>query len=212
MFTCKVTNAVGACPCLPLLDCIGCVPPASLAMRASVRQRYSIPVRPGIHSLPPTLRGYDDLCETLLFTFILHQPKVSFWGPFLKQTEQLQSDHDAFYILSMASCSGCPPTASLLCHLSPTTLDPNRSQAPLVQTDPQWSSLGKVYPCVTGTVKRRRDEPGGGSGWIWSAAIRKEVADNVGSRGGGVGRTGRRYHGAPSSKMPEVLLKTSPSM
>ncbi|XP_028419499.1 placenta-specific gene 8 protein [Perca flavescens] len=42
LFTCKVTSAVGACPCLPLLDCIGCVPPASLAMRASVRQRYGI--------------------------------------------------------------------------------------------------------------------------------------------------------------------------
>ncbi|CAG12707.1 unnamed protein product [Tetraodon nigroviridis] len=43
VFTCKVTSAAGACPCLPLLDCIGCVPPASLAMRASVRQRYGIP-------------------------------------------------------------------------------------------------------------------------------------------------------------------------
>lgn len=42
VFTCKVTRAVGACPCLPLLDCIGCVPPASLAMRASVRERYGI--------------------------------------------------------------------------------------------------------------------------------------------------------------------------
>ncbi|XP_034020946.1 cornifelin homolog B-like [Thalassophryne amazonica] len=45
VFTCKVTNAVGACPCLPLLDCIGCVPPASLAMRASVRERYGIQLR-----------------------------------------------------------------------------------------------------------------------------------------------------------------------
>ncbi|KAE8278932.1 hypothetical protein D5F01_LYC22514 [Larimichthys crocea] len=44
VFTCKVTRAVGACPCLPLLDCIGCVPPASLAMRASVRQRYGIQI------------------------------------------------------------------------------------------------------------------------------------------------------------------------
>uniref|UniRef100_A0A667Z7I7 Uncharacterized protein n=1 Tax=Myripristis murdjan TaxID=586833 RepID=A0A667Z7I7_9TELE len=44
LFTCKVTRAVGACPCLPLLDCIGCVPPASLAMRASVRERYGIEV------------------------------------------------------------------------------------------------------------------------------------------------------------------------
>ncbi|XP_055359680.1 placenta-specific gene 8 protein-like isoform X2 [Betta splendens] len=43
VFTCKVTSAVGACPCLPLLDCIGCASPASLAMRASVRERYGIP-------------------------------------------------------------------------------------------------------------------------------------------------------------------------
>ncbi|CAL8241551.1 unnamed protein product [Merluccius merluccius] len=42
VFTCKVTSAAGACPCLPLLDCVGCVPPASLAMRASVRERYGI--------------------------------------------------------------------------------------------------------------------------------------------------------------------------
>ncbi|KAK2900168.1 hypothetical protein Q8A73_013297 [Channa argus] len=40
VFTCKVTSALGACPCLPLLDCVGCVSPASLAMRASVRERY----------------------------------------------------------------------------------------------------------------------------------------------------------------------------
>uniref|UniRef100_A0A3B3BAC5 Uncharacterized protein n=1 Tax=Oryzias melastigma TaxID=30732 RepID=A0A3B3BAC5_ORYME len=44
VFTCKVTRAAGACPCLPLLDCISCVPPASLAMRASVRERYGIKV------------------------------------------------------------------------------------------------------------------------------------------------------------------------
>ncbi|KAF7229801.1 placenta-specific gene 8 protein-like [Nothobranchius furzeri] len=46
VFTCKVTSAAGACPCLPLLDCISCVPPASLAMRASVRERYGIQVQP----------------------------------------------------------------------------------------------------------------------------------------------------------------------
>uniref|UniRef100_A0A3Q3QQM7 Uncharacterized protein n=1 Tax=Monopterus albus TaxID=43700 RepID=A0A3Q3QQM7_MONAL len=42
VFTCKVTSAVGACPCLPLLDCVGCASPASLAMRASARERYGI--------------------------------------------------------------------------------------------------------------------------------------------------------------------------
>ncbi|XP_035861056.1 uncharacterized protein LOC116042281 isoform X2 [Sander lucioperca] len=50
VFTCKVTSAVGACPCLPLLDCIGCVPPASLAMRASVRERYGIRISTHIKS------------------------------------------------------------------------------------------------------------------------------------------------------------------
>uniref|UniRef100_A0A8C8DQG1 Cornifelin n=1 Tax=Oryzias sinensis TaxID=183150 RepID=A0A8C8DQG1_9TELE len=44
VFTCKVARAAGACPCLPLLDCMGCVPPASLAVRASVRERYGIKV------------------------------------------------------------------------------------------------------------------------------------------------------------------------
>ncbi|XP_054656277.1 cornifelin homolog B-like [Dunckerocampus dactyliophorus] len=42
VFTCKVSSKAGACPLLPLLDCIGCVPPASLAIRASVRERYGI--------------------------------------------------------------------------------------------------------------------------------------------------------------------------
>ncbi|XP_067117932.1 placenta-specific gene 8 protein-like [Osmerus mordax] len=42
VYTCKVAWSVGACPCLPLLDCISCVPAASLAMRASVRERYGI--------------------------------------------------------------------------------------------------------------------------------------------------------------------------
>ncbi|KAG5853330.1 hypothetical protein ANANG_G00072050 [Anguilla anguilla] len=42
VFVCKTTGAVGACPCLPLLDCVGCVPSASLAMRATVRARYGI--------------------------------------------------------------------------------------------------------------------------------------------------------------------------
>ncbi|KAG7256220.1 hypothetical protein CRUP_035848 [Coryphaenoides rupestris] len=42
VFTCQVSRAAGVCPCLPLLDCLGCVPPASLAVRAAVRQRYGI--------------------------------------------------------------------------------------------------------------------------------------------------------------------------
>ncbi|XP_061566292.1 cornifelin homolog B-like [Cololabis saira] len=42
VFTCKVTRAVGVCPCLPLLDWVSCVPPASLGVRASVRERYGI--------------------------------------------------------------------------------------------------------------------------------------------------------------------------
>ncbi|XP_057711012.1 placenta-specific gene 8 protein-like [Corythoichthys intestinalis] len=41
-FTCKVASRAGICPLLPLLDCFGCVPPASLAVRATVRERYGI--------------------------------------------------------------------------------------------------------------------------------------------------------------------------
>ncbi|XP_017296477.1 placenta-specific gene 8 protein-like isoform X2 [Kryptolebias marmoratus] len=44
VFTCQVSRSVGAFPCLPLLDWISCVPPASVAMRASVRERYNIQV------------------------------------------------------------------------------------------------------------------------------------------------------------------------
>ncbi|XP_053485359.1 PLAC8-like protein 1 isoform X2 [Ictalurus furcatus] len=36
------SRAAGGCVCLPLLDCVSCVPPASLAMRAAVRERYGI--------------------------------------------------------------------------------------------------------------------------------------------------------------------------
>uniref|UniRef100_A0A3Q2XTD2 Uncharacterized protein n=1 Tax=Hippocampus comes TaxID=109280 RepID=A0A3Q2XTD2_HIPCM len=42
VFTCKVARKAGVCPLLPLLDCLGCVPPASLAVRASVREKYGI--------------------------------------------------------------------------------------------------------------------------------------------------------------------------
>ncbi|XP_072544884.1 placenta-specific gene 8 protein-like [Salminus brasiliensis] len=42
VFVCKTSRAAGGCLCLPLLDCVGCVPPASLAMRAAVRERYGI--------------------------------------------------------------------------------------------------------------------------------------------------------------------------
>ncbi|XP_053715937.1 placenta-specific gene 8 protein-like [Synchiropus splendidus] len=42
VFTCQVSRAGGMCPLLPLLDIIGCVPPASLAMRATIRERYGI--------------------------------------------------------------------------------------------------------------------------------------------------------------------------
>uniref|UniRef100_A0A3B4GJ98 Plac8 onzin related protein 3 n=1 Tax=Pundamilia nyererei TaxID=303518 RepID=A0A3B4GJ98_9CICH len=92
VFTCKVTSAVGACPCLPLLDCIGCVPPASLAMRASVRERYAITACTTSFCGPCTwcqiARGsqmrkntitfvnmsqYESLTETLLPSFMLFE-------------------------------------------------------------------------------------------------------------------------------------------
>lgn len=42
IFACKTAGEVGVCPCLPLLDCLSCLPPASLALRAAVRERYGI--------------------------------------------------------------------------------------------------------------------------------------------------------------------------
>ncbi|XP_018429347.1 PREDICTED: cornifelin homolog A-like [Nanorana parkeri] len=48
-FLCATVNEHGECLCLPMLDtgCLGCspiCPPVSMAMRASVRERYKIPV------------------------------------------------------------------------------------------------------------------------------------------------------------------------
>ncbi|XP_018599896.1 cornifelin homolog B-like [Scleropages formosus] len=41
-YACKVSKDHGECLCLPLLDFLGFIPPVSLAMRVSVRQRYGI--------------------------------------------------------------------------------------------------------------------------------------------------------------------------
>ncbi|KAK1797214.1 hypothetical protein P4O66_008595, partial [Electrophorus voltai] len=40
-FACSTAKKHGECICLPLLD-IGCIPPITLAMRSSVRERYGI--------------------------------------------------------------------------------------------------------------------------------------------------------------------------
>uniref|UniRef100_A0A672LNN1 Uncharacterized protein n=1 Tax=Sinocyclocheilus grahami TaxID=75366 RepID=A0A672LNN1_SINGR len=40
LFVFKTNRRAGGCPSLPLLDCVGCGTPASLAMRAAVRERY----------------------------------------------------------------------------------------------------------------------------------------------------------------------------
>ncbi|KAG8006274.1 hypothetical protein GBF38_005511 [Nibea albiflora] len=71
VFTCKVTRAVGACTCLPLLDCIGCVPPASLAMRASVRQRYGIQEADVSHT--------NGTCQGQVVTLMSDKPSRLFW-------------------------------------------------------------------------------------------------------------------------------------
>lgn len=44
-FACVTTKKYGQCLCLPLLDYFGCIPPITLSMRASMRQRYGIKVR-----------------------------------------------------------------------------------------------------------------------------------------------------------------------
>ncbi|XP_077444213.1 plac8 onzin related protein 4 isoform X1 [Stigmatopora argus] len=41
-FTCKTSHDAGECICLPLLDAFGVIPPMTLGLRVSVRQRYGI--------------------------------------------------------------------------------------------------------------------------------------------------------------------------
>ncbi|XP_062849389.1 cornifelin homolog B-like [Trichomycterus rosablanca] len=41
-FACATSRKHGECLCLPLLDSFGCIPPITVAMRASLRQRYGI--------------------------------------------------------------------------------------------------------------------------------------------------------------------------
>ena len=43
-FTCITTKEAGQCLCLPLLDCFGLIPPATMSLRASLRYRYGIKV------------------------------------------------------------------------------------------------------------------------------------------------------------------------
>lgn len=103
VFTCKVTSDAGACPCLPLLDCIGCVPPASLAMRASVRKRYGIPVRTRIHELWPALRAdHSWLFQTSPFMFVISTSRLVLF---------FNCGDDAFYILIMAFKMGAAQAA-----------------------------------------------------------------------------------------------------
>ncbi|XP_071361898.1 cornifelin homolog B-like [Trachinotus anak] len=41
-FACKTSKAYGECLCLPLLDAYSCIPPITMSMRVSMRQRYGI--------------------------------------------------------------------------------------------------------------------------------------------------------------------------
>ncbi|KAM9827374.1 cornifelin homolog A-like [Neosynchiropus ocellatus] len=41
-FACKTAREAGECLCLPLLDSFGIIPPITLSVRVSVRQRYGI--------------------------------------------------------------------------------------------------------------------------------------------------------------------------
>ncbi|XP_036403473.1 cornifelin homolog B-like [Megalops cyprinoides] len=41
-FACKTSRDYGECLCLPLLDSFGLIPPITLSMRVSMRQRYGI--------------------------------------------------------------------------------------------------------------------------------------------------------------------------
>ncbi|KAJ8008381.1 hypothetical protein DPEC_G00104230 [Dallia pectoralis] len=41
-FACITSKEAGECLCLPMLDGTGCIPPISMSMRVSIRQRYGI--------------------------------------------------------------------------------------------------------------------------------------------------------------------------
>ncbi|XP_078138612.1 cornifelin homolog B-like [Centroberyx gerrardi] len=41
-YACKTTKEYGQCLCLPLLDVFGCIPPITMTMRVSMRERYGI--------------------------------------------------------------------------------------------------------------------------------------------------------------------------
>ncbi|XP_029925588.1 cornifelin homolog B-like [Myripristis murdjan] len=41
-FACKISKEYGQCLCLPLLDIFGCIPPVTMTMRVSMRERYGI--------------------------------------------------------------------------------------------------------------------------------------------------------------------------
>ncbi|KAM9332236.1 cornifelin homolog B-like [Pholidichthys leucotaenia] len=41
-FACKTSREYGECLCLPLLDGFGLIPPITMSMRVSMRQRYGI--------------------------------------------------------------------------------------------------------------------------------------------------------------------------
>lgn len=53
-FACRITKRYGQCLCLPLLDIFGCIPPITMSMRVSMRQRYGI-------------RG--DMCHDCVYAF-----------------------------------------------------------------------------------------------------------------------------------------------
>lgn len=52
-FACKTAHEAGECLCLPLLDSFGAIPPITLAMRVSIRQRYGIEVGTHFHNMIP---------------------------------------------------------------------------------------------------------------------------------------------------------------
>ncbi|XP_067117323.1 cornifelin homolog A-like [Osmerus mordax] len=41
-FTCITAKEGGECLCLPLINCLGLIPPATMSLRASLRYRYGI--------------------------------------------------------------------------------------------------------------------------------------------------------------------------
>uniref|UniRef100_A0A673LTP4 Plac8 onzin related protein 6 n=1 Tax=Sinocyclocheilus rhinocerous TaxID=307959 RepID=A0A673LTP4_9TELE len=68
-FTCSTASDFGEYCCLPLIDLCACIPPVSMALRASVRNRYGIQVC-GALNYPKSTKMFHQLLTYTKLAFI----------------------------------------------------------------------------------------------------------------------------------------------